>query len=48
MEHYWTSLEGIYLIIDDNNYKPLIMSQQADVYLNEPIKIDEVIKLANR
>ena len=47
VEYSWTSLEGIYIIID-NNYKPLIMFQQADVYLNEPIKIDEVIKLANQ
>ena len=29
--------------ITDNNYK-LLMFQQVDVYLNEPIKIDEIIK----
>ena len=34
-----------YFIID-NNYKLLITFQQADVYLNEPIKIPELIKLA--
>ena len=32
----------------DNNYKPLVIFQQVDVYLNEPIKIDELIKLANQ
>ena len=36
-----------YLIID-NNYKLLITFQQIDVYLNEPIKIHELIKLANQ
>ena len=46
-EHFWTSLGCIYIIID-NNYKPLEIFQQADVYLNEPIKIDELIKLANQ
>ena len=44
VEHSWTCLEGIYIIID-NNYKPLTMFQQVDVYLNEPIKIDELITL---
>ena len=29
-------------------YKLLITFQQVDVYLNEPIKIDEQIKLANQ
>ena len=47
MEHFWTYFEGIYIIIDDN-YNLLIIFQQADVYLNEPIKIDELIKLANQ
>ena len=36
-----------YLIID-NNYKLLITFQQIDVYLKEPIKIHELIKLANQ
>ena len=31
-----------------DNYKLLIMFQQIDVYLNEPIKTDELIKLANQ
>ena len=30
------------------NYKLLIMFQRTDVYLNESIKIDEQIKLANQ
>ena len=47
VEHFWKSLEGFYIIIDDN-YKPLIVVLQVDVYLNEPIKIDELIKLANQ
>ena len=46
-EHFWTSLVCIYIIID-NNYKPLEIFHQVDVYLNEPIKIDELIKLANQ
>ena len=46
VEHFWTCFKGIYVIID-NNYKLLIF-QQVDVYLNEPIKIDELIKLANQ
>ena len=46
MEHFWTCFEGIYIIID-NNYKLFIIFQQADVYLNEPIKIDELIKLSS-
>ena len=44
VEHFWTCLEGIYIIID-NNYKLLIMFQRVDVYLNESIKIEELIKL---
>ena len=32
----------------DNNYKPLIAFQQVDACLNEPIKINELIKLANQ
>ena len=35
-----------YLI--DNNYKLLITFQRVDVYLNEPIEIDKLIKLANQ
>ena len=30
------------------NYKLLIIFQQVDIYLNEPIKIDEHTKLANQ
>ena len=40
VEHFWTFL--------DNNYKQLIEFQQIDVYLNEPIKIQKLIKLANQ
>ena len=36
-----------YFVID-NNCKLLITFQQVDVYLNEPIKIHELIKLANQ
>ena len=36
-----------YFIID-NNYKLLITFQQVDVYLNQPIKIQELIKLVNQ
>ena len=36
------------LHIPDNINKSLIMFQQADVYLNEPIKIDEKDKLSNQ
>ena len=32
----------------DNNYKLLITFQRVDVYLNQPIEIDELIKLANQ
>ena len=34
--------------ITDNNYKLLMTFQQVNVYLNEPIKIHELIKLANQ
>ena len=36
-----------YFIID-NNYKLLLTFQEADVYLNEPIKIHKLIELANQ
>ena len=36
-----------YFIID-HNYKLLIIFQQVDVYLNEPIKTHELIKLTNQ
>ena len=36
-----------YLIID-NNYKLFITFQQVDIYLNEPMKIHELSKLANQ
>ena len=35
-------------MINDNNYKPFIISHQVAAYLNEPIKIDELIKLVNQ
>ena len=34
--------------IIDNNYKLLITFQQVDIYFNEPIKINELIKLASQ
>ena len=37
-----------FMFIIDNNYKLLITFQQVDVYLNEPIKVHELIKLANQ
>ena len=37
-----------YLHTADNNYKLLIIIQRVDAYLNEAIKIDELIKLANQ
>ena len=45
----WNIFE--YALIDfiiDNNYKLLIAFQKVDVYLNEPIKIHELSKLANQ
>ena len=36
-----------YFIIN-NNYKLLMTFQQVNVYLNEPIKIHEPIKLGNQ
>ena len=36
----------LYYIID-NNYKLFIIFQRVDVYLNEPIKTDVLIKLAD-
>ena len=47
VKYFWTSLEGICIIID-NNYKLLTMFQRVYVYLNEPIKIVELIKLPNQ
>ena len=45
----WNIFEhALSYFIFDNNYKLLITFQQADVYLNEPIKIHELIKLANQ
>ena len=32
----------------DNNYNLLIKFQRVDVYLQEPIEIDELIKLTNQ
>ena len=34
--------------IIDNNYKLLLTFQQVDIYLNEPMKIHELIKLASQ
>ena len=47
LQHFSTSHEGIYIIID-NNCKPLKIFQQIHIYLNEPIKISKLIKLANQ
>ena len=46
-KHLTCTLIATFDIID-NNYKVLIIFQQVDVYLNEPIKIDVLIKLANQ
>ena len=45
----WFIFEHVlrYFIID-NNYKLLITFQRVNVYLKEPIEIDELIKLANQ
>ena len=45
--HIVLNIPREYLIID-NNYKLLIIFQQADAYLNELMKIDELTKLANQ
>ena len=37
-----------FMFIIDNNYKLLITFQQVHVCLNEPIKVHELIKLANQ
>ena len=45
----WNILEYVLrYFITDNNYRLLTTFQQVDVYLNEPIKIHELIKLANQ
>ena len=45
----WNIFENaLRCFIIDNNYKLFITFQQIDVYLNEPIKIHELIKLANQ
>ena len=45
----WNIFEhGLRYFIIDINYKLLIAFQQVDVYLNEPIKIQELSKLANQ
>ena len=46
-EHFWLCLVGIFITID-NNYKLLIMFDRVNVYLNEPVKIDKLINLANQ
>ena len=45
----WSIFEHVlrYFVID-NNYKLLITLQRVNVYLNKPIEIDELIKLANQ
>ena len=40
----WNSFEHSLTFV---NYKLLIIFQQVDVYLSEPIKIDEQIKITN-
>ena len=51
MQHFllqlWNIFEYVLRVIIVNNYKLLIIFPQSDVYLNEPIKIDKLIKLAN-
>ena len=42
------TLRDLKAFIIDNNYDLLIIFQQVDVYLNEPIKIHDLIKLANQ
>ena len=45
----WNIFEHAFrYFITDNNYKLLITFQQVDVYLNKPIKIHELVKLANQ
>lgn len=47
----WNIFEYVlraFTFIIDSNYKLLITFEQVDVYLNEPIKIDELITLANQ
>ena len=45
----WNIFEhALMYFITDNNYKLLRTFQQVDVYLNEPVKIHELIKLANQ
>ena len=45
----WNIFEhALKYFIVDNIYKLLIALQQVDVYLNEPIEISELIKLANQ
>ena len=46
--HLGTRIFGDIYIITDNNYHLLIIFQQVDIYLNEPITIDGVIKLGNQ
>ena len=52
MQHFllqlWNIFEYVLRVIIVNNYKLLIIFPQSDVYLNEPIKIDKLIKLANQ
>ena len=45
----WNFSEHVlrYFIID-NNYKLLITFERVDVYLNQPIEIDELIKLVKQ
>ena len=45
----WNIFEhGLRNFIVDNNYKLLLTFQQVAIYLNEPIKIHELIKVASQ
>ena len=47
--NFWNIFEhALRYFITDNNYKLLIIFQQVNVYLNETIQIDVLIKLANK
>ena len=41
------NMSWVYYVVTNNTYKLLTIFQCVDVYLNEPIKVDELIKLSN-
>ena len=41
------NMSWVYYVMTNNNYKLLTIFQCVDVYLNEPIKVDELIELSN-